>query len=169
MVEKYMNDIKYFEANFLQDDMLNSQFSEGVFYLSRPGKLRIDYLNPFRVSLYTDNKTTIYYDKELDEVSSVRTVSTPLHFLLRKNISFNDQSFKIINTKENKDEIIISFQERGKESQGTLTLKFQKTPLELISIKLTNGGDQEIEMILFNIRKEPIKDSVFIFKKPKKN
>ena len=65
-IENYLNNIKYLKANFLQDDKADSELVEGVLYISRPGKLRLDYLNPFEASLYTNNKLTIYYDKEVE-------------------------------------------------------------------------------------------------------
>lgn len=167
-IENYLNGIKYFKANFIQDDIKNSQLCEGEFYLSKPGKLRIDYQNPFEASLYTDARTTIYYDKELDEANSIRTADTPLHFLLKKNISFKSKSFSIVDFMEDSQEVIVSFKEKGKEAQGTLILKFKKSPLTLSSIRITNDSDQDIEMSLFNISTKPIENSIFVFKKPKK-
>lgn len=168
-IESYLNSIKYFKANFIQDDTATSQLCEGEFYLSRPGKLRVDYLNPFEASLYSYNRTTTYYDKELDEVSTVRTATTPLQFLLRNNISFKDKSFSIISLTEDDKQIIASFRERGREEDGTLILKFMKNPIILSSLRLINGAGQEIEMTLFNISNSPIGDSTFIFKKPTKD
>lgn len=166
-VENYLNNIKFLKANFLQDDIKNSQLSEGVFYLSRPGKLRVDYNNPFEASLYTNNRVTTYYDKELDEITNIRTSTTPLQFLLKKQIKFNDKSFSITSIKNNNDDIIISFVQKNKEDEGKLILKFTKNPITLSSIKLINGLDQEVEMTLFNISTEPIKNSIFVFKSPR--
>lgn len=168
-IELYLNNIQHFKANFIQDDTATSQLCEGEFYLSRPGKLRVDYLNPFEASLYSYNRTTTYYDKELDEVSTVRTATTPLQFLLRKNISFKDKSFSIIGLSEEDNNIIASFRESGKEEDGTLILKFKKNPIVLSSLRLINSSGQEIEMTLFNISNKPIEDSTFVFKKPVKN
>ena len=168
-IELYLNNIKYFKANFIQDDTATSQLCEGKFYLSRPGKLRVDYLNPFEASLYSYNRTTTYYDKELDEVSTIRTASTPLQFLLRKNISFKDKSLSIVDLTEDDEQITISLKEKGKENSGTLMLKFTKNPIVLSSLKLINGTGQEIEMTLFNISNKPIEDSMFVFKKLTKN
>ena len=166
-VEKYLNDIKYFKANFIQDNKDNSELSEGVFYLSRPGKLRIDYLNPFEASLYTNNQTTTYYDKELDEITTIKTSKTPLHFLLNENITFKDNSFKIVDIENKKENIMISFIENKKEDQGKLILNFKKNPLILSSIKLITEDNQEIEMSLFDISNLPIKNSTFNFINPR--
>lgn len=166
-VEKYLNDIKYFKANFIQDNKDNSELSEGVFYLSRPGKLRIDYLNPFEASLYTNNQTTTYYDKELDEITTIKTSKTPLHFLLNENITFKDNSFKIVGIENKKENVMISFIENKKEDQGKLILNFKKNPLILSSIKLITEDKQEIEMSLFDISNLPIKNSTFNFINPR--
>ena len=166
-VEKYLNDIKYFKANFIQDNKDNSELSEGIFYLSRPGKLRIDYLNPFEASLYTNNQTTTYYDKELDEITTIKTSKTPLHFLLNENITFKDNSFKIVGIENKKENVMISFIENKKEDQGKLILNFKKNPLILSSIKLITEDKQEIEMSLFDISNLPIKNSTFNFINPR--
>ena len=166
-VEKYLNDIKYFKANFIQDNKDNSELSEGIFYLSRPGKLRIDYLNPFEASLYTNNQTTTYYDKELDEITTIKTSKTPLHFLLNENITFKDNSFKIVDIENKKENVMISFIENKKEDQGKLILNFKKNPLILSSIKLITEDNQEIEMSLFDISNLPIKNSTFNFINPR--
>lgn len=166
-VERYLNDIKYFKANFIQDNKDNSELSEGIFYLSRPGKLRIDYLNPFEASLYTNNQTTTYYDKELDEITTIKTSKTPLHFLLNENITFKDNSFKIVDIENKKENVMISFIENKKEDQGKLILNFKKNPLILSSIKLITEDKQEIEMSLFDISNLPIKNSTFNFINPR--
>lgn len=166
-VENYLNNIKYIKANFIQDDKVNSQLAEGVFYISRPGKLRLDYLNPFKASLYTNNKLTTYYDKDLDEISNIKTSSTPLYFLLKEKISLSDKDIKILNFEETKKEIELTLKENNKEEQGTLILKFTRNPIELKSMTLINGLDQETEITLINISKEPIKNSVFKFENPR--
>lgn len=166
-VENYLNGIKYIKANFIQDDKINSKLAEGVFYISRPGKLRLDYTNPFEASLYTNNKLTTYYDKELDEISNIRTSSTPLYFLLKDKISLTSKEIHIINIEETKDGIELTLREANKEEQGTLMLNFAKNPIELKSMTLINELNQEIEINLFNINKEPIKKSVFEFQNPR--
>lgn len=167
-VEEYLNSIKYIESNFIQDDITNSKLSEGMFYLSRSGKLRIDYTNPFEASLYTNKSVTTYYDKELDEITNITTKSTPLHFLLKEKISLADNSISIIKIEEDSKFILVYLKEQEKEEQGTLVLKLIKAPtMELSSIKLINELDQEIEINLFNIKKDPIKNSVFVFKNPR--
>ena len=164
-VETYLNNIKYLQSKFIQDDLINSRLSEGIFYLSRPNKLRIDYLNPFEASLYIDNKTVIYYDKELDEVHNIKTADTPLKFLLRNRISLNNKDFSVIDATDNNNIITISFEE--KKDNHKLILTFKKSPMSLQKIKLITSDGQEIEMSLFDQTNTPIQNSTFVFKKKK--
>ena len=166
-IENYLNNIKYLKANFLQDDKADSELVEGVLYISRPGKLRLDYLNPFEASLYTNNKLTIYYDKDLDEITNLPTSKTPLHFLLKDKISVSDNDVKLVNFEETKTDVEIAFQEKDKEEQGTLILKFTKNPINLKSISLLNELNQEIEITLFDVDNKEIKNSVFNFDNPR--
>jgi outer membrane lipoprotein-sorting protein len=166
-VETYLNSIKYMKANFVQDDKTNSQLAEGILYISRPGKLRLDYTNPFQASLYASNKLTTYYDKELDEITNIATSSTPLHFLLKEKISFNDKYVHLLNFEETKENIEVTLKEIDKEDQGTLVLKFTKNPIELKSMTLINSIDQETEIILFNVSKETIQKKIFDFQNPR--
>ena len=166
-IENYLNNIKYLKANFLQDDKADSELVEGVLYISRPGKLRLDYLNPFEASLYTNNKLTIYYDKDLDEITNLPTSKTPLHFLLKDKVSVSDNDVKLVNFEETKTDVEIAFQEKDKEEQGTLILKFTKNPINLKSISLLNELNQEIEITLFDVDNKEIKNSVFNFDNPR--
>ena len=126
-----------------------------------------DYLNPFKASLYTNNKLTIYYDKDLDEITNLPTSKTPLHFLLKDKISVSDNDVKLVNFEETNTDVEISFQEKDKEEQGTLILKFTKNPINLKSISLLNELNHEIEITLFDVDNKEIKKSVFNFDNPR--
>ncbi|MDR3289884.1 MAG: outer membrane lipoprotein carrier protein LolA [Rickettsiales bacterium] len=165
-IERYFKSLKTFEANFIQDDVAGGLLSEGVIYLSRPGKLRVDYKVPFEAQIFTIDNVTIYYDKELDEISNIPTSTTPLYFLLKGKIDFNDLIVKKI--KENDDEITLSMQDKKNKEQGILYLTFSKSVIELKSIRTKNELGQEVQMELLNITSNKgIKESVFEFINPR--
>lgn len=165
--ENYMNNIKYFKANFVQDDITNSQLSEGVFYLSRPGRLRIDYISPFEASLYSDNLTTIYYDKELDEASNIPTTTTPIQFLLKKDISFNNKDISVVAINGDDNFINISIVENKNKEQGVLTFVFKKEPVMLVGINVKNELGQEVVVEFSKPSTETIERKVFEFNNPR--
>jgi outer membrane lipoprotein-sorting protein len=167
-VEVYLNGLNTVEANFIQDDITNSILSEGKFYMMRPNKLRIDYKIPNEISLYVNGKVITYYDKELDEISNIPTTSTPLHFLLKENISLNDKNIIVEKVIDNKTNIILTLREKDKEDNGILTILFKKNPISLKSINIKNEVGQEIEMEFLNMEvNKSIKKSIFDFISPR--
>ena len=163
-IENYFNSISYLKANFLQDDVKNYKLSEGVFYLHRPNKLRIDYTNPFSASLYVDEKTTIYYDKELDEIHSLRTADTPLTFFLKKKISLKNKYFKINSLIEYNKYIELTLMENKKNEKNLLILKFEKNPISLLSMTIKTDN-QEINMKFLKKSFSIIDNSIFNYNK----
>ena len=73
----------------------------------------------------------------------------------------------MVNFEETNTDVEISFQEKNKEEQGTLILKFTKNPINLKSISLLNELNQEIEITLFDVDNKQIKNSVFNFDNPR--
>lgn len=105
-VDKYMFNMNTFQADFLQFSN-NGDSSEGKFYLSRPDKLKFEYINPFKSTLVTNGKTTKYYDIELDELTTIPTKRTPLLFLLNKKKSIKELGFDIISIEDRNNKIYV--------------------------------------------------------------
>ena len=84
-IEYYLNNIKNISAKFNQITS-SGAISSGKFYLSRPGKMRVEYDDQPPIVIIVNKAVLTYYDKELDEESNLRTNNTPASFLTRKNI-----------------------------------------------------------------------------------
>jgi len=166
-VETYLNSVQYLSATFTQTDTISRKISRGMLYISRPGKLRMDYTSPFSASLYVNNSVSVYHNKDLDEITTVPTSTTPLRFLLDKKISLHGRSLLVTSAQNKNGFIIISLKEKRKPEQGTLVLKFAKHPMSLVSIELVNEVGQTINIKLSDIKHAPIKDSIFKFKNPR--
>lgn len=106
-VNKYLYNIDTFQANFLQFSDFGDS-SEGKFYISRPDKLKFEYMDPFKSILITNGKTTKYYDIEMDELTTLPTKKTPLLFLLKKEKSLEKFGFEILSIEKKAQKIYIS-------------------------------------------------------------
>jgi len=168
-IENYLNGIKYFSADFVQDDNISNALSQGRFYLSRPKKLRLEYTEPNEILLITNDKSTVYYDVELEEVSKMPTKKTPIHFLTRDNFNFqNNDDIEVINFEKNENQTILSLMEKNKKDQGSISLIFQTEPLQLKSIEVNNELNQIITVNFKNINtNSKIENRLFVFKNPK--
>ena len=63
-VEDYINSIEYMSATFVQSSS-NGDIAEGMFYLNRPNKLRIEYKPPTHVLIIANGGVLMYYDNKI--------------------------------------------------------------------------------------------------------
>jgi outer membrane lipoprotein-sorting protein len=87
-LETYLGAITTMKADFLQVAS-TGEVAQGMFYMRRPGKLRIDYAPPSPVLIVADGHRLIYYDKELETVNMVPIEDTLAAFLVRETVRFS--------------------------------------------------------------------------------
>ena len=88
-IERYLNDIKTMQARFVQVSD-NGGYAQGELFVDRPGHMRFDYDPPTPVLLIANGLTLLYYDKELKEATFLPLWETPLWFLIRDEVRFDD-------------------------------------------------------------------------------
>ena len=79
--EKYLNSITGLQGDFKQTS--NGKTEQGTFSMLRPGRVRLDYKNA-PIQLISDGKDLYFYDKSLDQITTVPLTSTPAGILVRK-------------------------------------------------------------------------------------
>lgn len=137
-IEQYLNGITTLAAPFIQEDSEGTK-AEGMFYLSRPGKLRWDYYPPTPILIVAKGSLVAYYDKELDEVSHVSLDDTLAGFLTRPKISFGDDGVKVLNFEKKTGEIRITISQNNKEEQGNLTMIFDEKVKDLVRMEVIDS------------------------------
>ena len=167
-IENYLNNITSMEANFIQMNQ-DTSFSEGVFYLLKPGKFRWEYKDQ-PITIVANGKSLIYLDKELEQVNYIPIENTIAALLIQKNINLNkDVAISELTTTENAIKITVT-QEKQKEIKQ-LSLIFQRDPFELGKIELIDEQEQKIIITFFDKKinqKKPHKD-LFQIKDPRLN
>lgn len=86
-IEKYINSIKTLESNFTQIDS-NGDIQNGKLYIIKPGKLRIDYTIPKKISIIINKEMMTYHDYELNETTNAPSDSILSTLLTNNNINF---------------------------------------------------------------------------------
>jgi outer membrane lipoprotein-sorting protein len=128
-VAAYLNGIHTMAARFSQLAG-NGQQSNGIMYISRPGRMRFEYDPPNPITLIADTFYVYYWDKDLHQMQQVGLKSTPAWFFLRDPINFTADS--IVTGFERADnQIQISVVERASPDSGSLTMVFTENPLAL--------------------------------------
>ena len=86
-VQDYMNNIHTLQSRFEQVSN-DGGVATGTIYLSRPGKMRVEYDPPVPILLVATDNRIWYYDKKLQQVSFFALQDTPAWFLLQDNVRF---------------------------------------------------------------------------------
>lgn len=128
-VEKYLNELLTLKSRFLQATS-NGDYTEGTLYLSRPGKMRIEYDPPAQLLIVADGTWLIYNDIELDQITHLPLGTTNANILLKEKISFL-QGDLTVSKVENAPGVIGITVMTSDEESGQLTLVFSDKPLEL--------------------------------------
>ena len=128
--EKYLNSITGLSGNFVQT--ASGKKEKGEFAMLRPGRVRLDYDN-LPVQLISDGRDLYFFDKSLDQITTVPLTSTPTGILIRENIDLQNADISVIETADMDDTFSLKMNLRGQEGLGNMTVVFDKKPVKLNS------------------------------------
>ncbi len=128
--ESYLNSVTGLTGKFVQT--ANGKQQEGDFSMLRPGKVRLDYDN-MPVQLIADGQDLYFFDKSLDQITTVPLTSTPAGILIRKNIDLKNADINVVETLDYKNSFALKMNLKGQEGLGYMTVVFDKSPVKLNS------------------------------------
>lgn len=165
-VEDYLAQVQTLRARFLQVSS-NGEFAEGDLFLSRPGKMRIDYDPPMPILIVADGRWLVFYDEELEQVSYVPLGSTPASILTRENLSFTGQDLIVTDYRNAAGTIRITVVKADEPKAGTVTLVFDANPVVLRKWSVVDAQGLETQVTLVTSRAGvPLNDDLFFFADP---
>ena len=102
---EHINNLNNFSAKFIQSN--NSQIEEGVIYIGDK-RIKVEYSVPSKVTIILDEKKSMYFNKDLQEVEYFNTKKSEanIFFQILKNKNFLDnadieyQNYNIIFSKK---------------------------------------------------------------------
>ena len=128
--EQYLNSITGLTGKFVQT--ANGKQQNGDFSMLRPGRVRLDY-DDMPVQLISDGSDLYFFDKSLDQITTVPITSTPAGILVRKNIDLENADINVVETFDWKNSFALKMNLRGQEGLGSMTVVFDKSPVKLSS------------------------------------
>ncbi len=165
-IEAYLNRIDTMKARFLQVSSAGD-LSEGSHFISRLGKLRIEYDPPVPILIVAARGVLTYYDKELEQVSEIDLDSTPAGILVNKTISFSSGAFTVTRFVRKADAARVTLVRREDPMEGSLTLVFSDRPLTLRKWIVIDAQGVEITVSLLKTRFGlPLNPELFTFEPP---
>lgn len=148
-VERYLNNIRTMRARFIQIAPDGSH-AQGTIYLSRPGKLRVEYDPPTPILMIATKIWLIYYDSELGQVSYLPLAATPAEFLVRDSIRLGED-VAVTDIERGLGVLRVSLA-GGDIGAGSLTLIFSDNPLELKQWQVIDAQGQKTRITLIDTR-----------------
>lgn len=151
--EKYLNSVTGLTGGFIQT--ANGKQEKGTFSMLRPGRVRLDYDN-MPVQLISDGQDLYFFDKSLDQITTVPLTSTPAGILVRKNIDLVNADINVVETVDNTNTFVLQLNLRGQEGLGHMSVKFDKNPVKLNSWTVTDATGA-VTSVVFDGLKEKTK------------
>ena len=164
-VEDYLNGLKTLKARFLQVDS-NGGTAEGTLYISRPGKLRVDYDPPNPNLLIANNGLLIHYDRALKAPAYLPLNSTPAGLLVRDHLSLSGD-VTVLGVKRAAEALRVTVTQTSDPRAGQVTFVFGEKPFVLNSWQVTDAQGAETRVSLYDAQSGISLDpSLFQFRDP---
>ena len=170
-VEKAYNKMRTLKAKFAQfNSKMKDDLQTGIIYISRPGQMRLAYEKGSPLEFVATNGYFIYHDKDLEEVNYFELNSTPVEWILRDKLVFDDAGFVVTDVQDVLDEYYITAHKKDAKELGELTLIIDKDTMELKQWDVLDMQGIKSTVSLFDIKQNlPIDKKIFLFNNPYKD
>ena len=149
--EKYLNSITGLTGDFVQTS--KGKTDKGLFSMLRPGRVRLDY-NDAPVQLLSDGDDLYFFDKSLDQITTVPLTSTPAGILVRKNIDLQNADIVVSETNDAKNTFSLKMFLRDQMGLGNMTVVFNKNPVQLNSWTVVDATGAKTDVVFYDLKKK---------------
>ncbi len=147
--EKYLNSVTGLNGGFTQ--VANGKTQTGIFSMLRPGRVRLDYKNA-PIQLISDGKDLYFYDKSLDQITTVPLTSTPAGILVRKKIDLQNADINVYETSSDKNTFTLKMNLKGQEGLGHMDVVFDKSPVKLKSWSVVDATSAKTDVVFNDLK-----------------
>ena len=160
-----LNKITTLQADFVQVSPTGT-IETGIFYIDRPGRLRIAYNPPSPILIVAGHGLLVYYNSKLGQVTNIPLSSTILGFLLSPHVTLGT-IYKAVQVTNSFGQIRIKIIKVNHPELGSITLVFSQAPFILRQWVISDAQDQITTVSLDNIQQGMTLDqSLFSFVNP---
>jgi len=157
-VQKHLNSARTIRSRFLQISS-NGEYTEGEFFLQRPGKMRLVYDPPNPLMVVADGTYISYVDRELDQATTLPISMTRAEILLKETIALFGKDVIVTGFRRSPGIIRVNVVNAEEPTDGRIDLVFSDKPLELRKWLVTDaqGITTTVSLLgpLFNTELDP--------------
>jgi outer membrane lipoprotein-sorting protein len=147
-IDAYFNSFRTMEGQFTQIGP-NGEQSEGVFFMSRPGKIRFHYRPPVKLDIIADGSSVAVRDNKAMTQDLYPLSKTPLRYLLADQIDLTSADL-VRQIHVEPDLISLVIVEKSTLVEGKLTLIFDRKTYELRQWIVTDAQGLNTSVAIFN-------------------
>ena len=126
----------------------------GEISIARPGRLRFEYDKPSPYTIVSDGSTVAIEDRALKDITRVPLRSTPLHYVLKKDVSL-EKDANVTRVARLGSDLHVTARDRSGEADGEITIVFGGPSYALKQWTITDGQRQTTRITLSDIKAVP--------------
>jgi outer membrane lipoprotein-sorting protein len=143
-----LNSVETLRARFIQVSPQGT-FAEGLLSMSRPGRLRFEYDDPTPIRVISDGTTVAVEDTDLETVDRAPLRSTPLWWLLKRDIDIANDA-EILDIISEFGFVYLTVQDPNGEMEGQIQFVFSESDYELREWFVTDAVGQVTRVTLID-------------------
>ncbi|MBD5388768.1 outer membrane lipoprotein carrier protein LolA [bacterium] len=147
--EDYLNGVTGLTGDFVQTS--NGKSEQGTFSMYRPGRVRLDY-KKLPIQLISDGSDLYFFDRSLDQITTVPLTSTPAGILVRKNINLQNADIVVSDTAQTDQTFSLTMHLRDQEGVGNMTVVFDQKPVKLKSWTVVDATGNRTDVAFKNLK-----------------
>jgi outer membrane lipoprotein-sorting protein len=148
--EAALTAVRTLKARFLQLDQRGGT-AQGTVWMQRPGRARFAYDPPSTILIVADGTVVTFFDSAVNQTSAVPLGSTPLATLLADRVALDGGEARVTAVARGEGMLRITVVRRDRPAEGSLTLTFADTPLELRQWTVVDAQGREVRVTLFGV------------------
>ncbi len=147
-INAYFNSFRVMEGRFIQFGPSGEQ-SEGVFFMTRPGRIRFHYYPPSKLDVVSDGSSVAIRDGRTRTQELYPLAATPLRYLLAAHVDLT--SSKIVQSvRQEPDLVSLTIMDRSSRVPGKLILIFDRKTFQLRQWVVTDAQGLNTSVAIYD-------------------
>jgi outer membrane lipoprotein-sorting protein len=149
-LSNYLNATTTLQGSFVQVDP-EAVVSTGAFAMRRPGRMRFEYEPPNPAVVIADGFWVGVIDRRDGAVDRYPLSETPLNLLLKEKVDLRAEG-AVRKVERAENQIAVTAVDPARPEQGSITMIFTETPLELRQWVVTDAQGRQTTVALRDMR-----------------
>lgn len=149
-ISAYLNDIHTLHARFVQVGA-DGAVSQGVVWMQRPGRLRLDYDAPSQAVLLAADGQVVLHDAATEATTRMALARTPLAMLLGPEIMLSGP-VSVTRFDRAPEQFVVALVSTEHPGQGTLSLTLGRAPLRLAVLQMADARGNVTRLALREVQ-----------------